>query len=155
MPERKDEREKEEERKTREIQLDIGESGEYSRDAWMEALKELEGAAPPPEERRARPAQETAGPPEEEATPKAASETQAKPFEEMVDETSTAIEEASSSLEQFQKENPNLFAPNIIRHWQESLKETRVILERQRRRAGRGSEAPPHSRQNGDERKTP
>ena len=123
------ERENEDQKKeVREIKLDIGDAAGSSRDAWLDALKELEGAAPRPRE----------APRKQAAEPRRQEKPAAEPehtFEELVEEAAEAIDRAKEKLTGFQKQHPYLFAPNIIRHWQESLKETRVIIEREAGRA--------------------
>lgn len=129
LAERNDE---DKEKEVREIKLDMGDSGGSSRDAWLEALREMEGATPQPRE----------APRKQAAEPRKQEKPAAKPehtFEELVEETADAIERAKAKLTAFQKEHPYLFAPNIIRHWQESLKETRVIIERETGKGAAGN----------------
>ncbi len=152
MPEHKD-RDERDKRETREIKIDLGGDEEPSRNAWMEALQELEGATPeakPPRKESSGSSRSESDTPGRESTVRR----EDKPFDQMVEETAEAIVAARDVLERFQKKNPHLFAPNIIRHWQESLKETKVILERQQQREARGNGSPQNGRQNNNERET-
>jgi len=115
------------------------------RNAWLEAIKELEGAKPVPKEGQqpSQPAQQPPQPGQKLPKPEASSgeSTPAREKEQPTEEMGPAelLEEAiertsrvARNLEKFASSHPYLIAPNIFRMWEDNLQETQVLLERER-----------------------
>jgi hypothetical protein len=106
-----------------EVRLDTPVTG-TGRNAWLEALQELEGAGSQPP---TKPAPKSVPP-----QPAKAKQRQ-NPLLEDLEAVMAKIQKAEDSLATFVAAHPYLIAPNVYRMWEENLKESRLAIERQAR----------------------
>lgn len=111
---------KKDQRETTEIKLDPNE-GPATRNAWLEALEDLGGAAP------------STTPKKPTGEPRTESEADV-----MVSDAREKILSAKAALEDFVKAHPYLIAPNVHRMWEDNLREIVVMMDRERARASGG-----------------
>lgn len=116
-----------------EVTLDTSDPALSGRNAWMEALKELEEA--PVAKPAAKPAAPAAPPPKAAAKPAPA---RVAPPVNAADaafaEALASLDDASKSLATFVKDHPYLIAPNVHLMWGDNLKEAHVMLTREQNR---------------------
>ena len=113
---------------------------------WNEALAELESSskpAPAPKkqvEAKPEPAPEPAA--EKKPAPKPAPKKENKPRDMMgeYERILTAVNKAMNNLRTFKRAHPYLVAPNIFGHWEDSLKETSLMMTREYQRIRRPEE---------------
>ncbi len=107
-------------------------SKELSKNAWMDAIQELSGQptgrpkTPPPSDIRT-PSTNVPGWDDTPQEPKrrVASE------ELLLEQSLEKARNAFNGLNEFTRAHPYLIAPNIYRMWEDSLKESVVVLERE------------------------
>lgn len=109
-----------------EYSLDVDASKMKGHNAWLEALEELKSEKPGAAEGEKKSAESAkAGKPE-----KPAGEAMDAVFCEVLEK----VRGASDALNDFLKDHPYLFAPNVSAMWEDHLRETLVLLGRERER---------------------
>ena len=108
-----------------EIRLDSG-GRSPSADDWNELLREMEAPRPKSASRPVAPA-----PPEPVAAGQASLPPPAGPLQQ-IDSILAELDQSRASIEEFMRAHPYLVAPNVCKLWIDSLRETHVMLSRQR-----------------------
>ena len=109
-----------------EVRLDKPVTG--GRNAWLEALAELEKPAAP------APAPAKAAAPVRPAVPTPAPASIAAPVVTVLGDLADVkarIGKARAALEAFVAAHPYLIAPNVYRMWEENMQESTVVIDRQ------------------------
>ncbi|MBI1292567.1 hypothetical protein GC173_15220 [bacterium] len=107
-------------------------SGAAGRNAWMQALAELEnsGATPIP----VRP------PSTRPAKPETAPASKVRTVTDDLEELRSKLDAVKSGIGTFVSSHPYLIAPNVYRMWEENMQESCVAIDRQlRQRPGGGA----------------
>lgn len=115
-----------------EVTLDTSDPALSGRNAWMEALKELEEAptTKPVVKAAAAPSKTVAKPAASPPPPATPVNTAEVAFADAL----ASLDGASKSLAEFVKDHPYLIAPNVHLMWGDNLKEAHVMLTREQNR---------------------
>jgi len=108
---------------TVEFKVDMG-GPALTPDSWAQAIRDLEGAP------RAKPASPPA------ARPPAAPVQKAMTLESAMGQVIADVKVAREALAVFTAAHPYLIAPNVFRMWEDNLKETALLMERELGRKG-------------------